>query len=132
MLPVHQNIKRLFAKFHYTEDQKRNLALIIYKLVVGVKNNPNKLEGFIIKKFRASELSVNLQSAALSPVFFALNLNFPIVNPKIASSYATLSVSVLECKERLSGSLEKYTSDIAKLDLFKNSLSQLDTISSES
>ncbi|MGP8133004.1 MAG: HNH endonuclease family protein [Halobacteriota archaeon] len=121
VLPVHQNIKRLFAKFHYTEDQKRNLALIIYKLVVGVKNNPNKLEG-LIKKFRASELSVNLQSAALSPVFFALNLNFPIVNPKIASSYATLSVSVLERKERLSGSLEKYTSDIAKLDLFKNSL----------
>ena len=120
-IPVYQNIKQLFAKFDYTDDQWKNLARIIYKLAVGVRNNPNKLN-ILIKNFKANELSANIQSGALSPVFFALNPSFPVVNSKIANSYATISTSALGHKDRLSGLLEKYSSDAAKLDHLKNVL----------
>ncbi|MGB9914658.1 MAG: HNH endonuclease family protein [Candidatus Bathyarchaeales archaeon] len=112
--PAFMNIKKFFARFNYDDDDWRELAAIIYDLVVRFQENPNNLEN-LIRDFISYRLSKGLQCGSLSPVFFALNSNFPIVNTREIRTYRKLSFLIFGQVDELSERLEYYLTNIEKI-----------------
>jgi len=119
--PAFMNIKKFFARFNYTEKDWKELTNLIYNLIVKFQENPNDLET-LIRDFISHRLSKGIQCGSLSPIFFALNPNFPIVNNRVIRTYRRLSFLVFGEVDELSQRLENYLSNIDKIENLKTVL----------
>ncbi len=122
--PVFLNIKKFFARFNYTENDWKELSNLIYKLVVKFQENPTDLEN-LIRDFISHRLSRAIQCGSLTPIFFALNPKFPIVNNREIRTYRNLSFLVFGQQDELSRRLEDYLSNIDKLKKFVDVVSRV-------
>jgi len=113
--PAFLNIKKFFARFNYSEKDWTMLANLVYKLVKSFDENPERLQEFI-NEFVSNRLSKGLQCGSISPIFFALKQDYPIIN---ARDYLT---NVRKLKEFAKVMAEEYgfreITDMAYLDLF--------------
>jgi len=121
--PAFLNIKKFFARFDYTEDDWKKLASLVYDLIVKFQENPDNLEQ-AITDFASNRLSKGLQCGSLSPIFFALNLDFPMINNRVIRTYRRLYFLVFGETDRLSQRLEKYLSNVGKVKKLTQVLSE--------
>jgi len=112
--PVFMNIRKFFGRYNYTEDDWKELANLIYDLVVKFQEKPQQLEE-LIRNFISNRLSKGIQCGSLSPVFFALRSEFPIVNNREIRTYRVLSYLVFDQVDELSQRLEDYPSNVNKI-----------------
>jgi hypothetical protein len=112
--PAFWNIRKFFERFHYTENDWKEVANLVFNLVDNFQKNPNSLEG-LIRDFISHKLSKALQCGSLSPIFFAIHQNFPIVNNREIRTYRSLSFLVFDQTDELSQRLEDYLSNIDKI-----------------
>lgn len=121
--PAFMNIKKFFTRFDYSEQDWIELANLVFDLVDKFYKQPDKLES-LIKEFVSHRLSKAIQCGSLSPIFFALNSNFPIVNIREIRTYKRLSSSVLGQSDELSQKLDHYLSNLEKIKKFTKMLSE--------
>lgn len=112
--PSFLNIRKFFARFNYTENDWKELSSLIYELVVKFQDNPDNLEN-LIRNFVSHKLSKAIQCGSLSPIIFALNSNFPIINSREIRTYRRLSFLIFDQADKLSRRLENYLSNINKI-----------------
>jgi hypothetical protein len=112
--PSFLNIKKFFGRFNYTEDDWKQLAELIFNLVIRFERDPDHLDDFI-REFISHRLSKALQCGSISPIFFALNPRFPIINNREIRVYKELSFAVQGQADKLSRRLENYLADISKI-----------------
>jgi len=122
--PAFMNIRKFFARFNYTESDWKELSNLIYQLVIRFQENPSDLEN-LIRSFISHRLSKGIQCGSLTPIFFALNPNFPIVNNREIRTYRRLSFLIYGQNDELSQRLEDYPSNIDKIKKFTNTLSNI-------
>lgn len=120
--PAFLNIRKFFARFNYTEDDWKELSNLIYELIVKFQENPDSLEE-LIRDFISNRLSKGIQCGSLSPIFCALNSDFPMVNNRVIRSYRRLSFLVLGQMDKLNQRLENYLSSVEKIKKFARILS---------
>jgi hypothetical protein len=120
--PVFLNIRKFFARFNYTESDWKEFSNLIYQLVIKFQDNPKNLEN-LIRDFISHRLSKAIQCGSLTPIFFALNPEFPIVNNREIRTYRKLSFLVFGQLDNLSQRLEDYLSNINKIKKFTKILS---------
>ncbi len=111
--PAFMNIKKFFRRFNYTEKDWQELAILIFNLVSKFEQDPNHLDDFI-REFISNKLSKALQCGSISPIFFALNPSFPIVNNREIRVYRELSFLVFGQADELSQRLENYLANVSK------------------
>ena len=121
--PAFMNIKKFFARFEYTENDWKELANLVFNLIVKFENSPERLEEFI-REFTSNRLSKALQCGSISPIFFALNQNFPIVNNRTIRTYKKLSFIVFDHPDDLNQKLEYYLANVEKVKQFIKTLSE--------
>jgi len=121
--PAFLNIKKFFARFNYTEKDWMELSNLVYQLITGFDENPKNLES-LIRDFISHRLSKALQCGSLTPIFFALNSNFPIVNNRERRTYKKISFLLFGQIDELSQRLENYPSNIEKIKRFTKILSE--------
>jgi 5-methylcytosine-specific restriction endonuclease McrA len=112
--PSFMNIRKFFGRFNYTEDDWHALANLVFDLAFKFQQDPDHLDVYI-RQFISHRLSKALQCGSLSPIFFALNPNFPIVNNREKSTYRKLSFLVFGDVDELSQRLENYLSNVDKI-----------------
>jgi len=112
--PAFMNIKKFFARFNYTEDDWREFANLVYDLISRFQEDPANLEN-LIKGFTSQRLSKGIQCGSLSPIFFAIDSRFPIVNNREIRTFRRLSSIILGRSEELSQKLDSYSSNIQKI-----------------
>jgi hypothetical protein len=112
--PAFLNIKKFFARFGYSEDDWAELANLIFDLVDKFYKQPDKLES-LIREFISHRLSKAIQCGSLSPIFFALNSEFPIVNNREIRTYRSLYFLIFNQVDELSQRLEDYLSNVEKI-----------------
>jgi hypothetical protein len=112
--PAFMNIKKFFARFNYTEDDWREFANLVYDLISRFQEDPANLEN-LIKGFTSQRLSKGIQCGSLSPIFFAIDSRFPIVNNREIRTFRRLSSIILGRSEELSQKLDSYLSNIQKI-----------------
>jgi hypothetical protein len=118
------NIRKFFERFDYTESDWRELANLVYDLVTKFQRDPDHLEVFI-REFISHRLSKALQCGSLSPVLFAINPHYPIVNNREKRTYRKLFFLVFGEVDDLSQRLENYLSNVDKIRKFANALSTI-------
>jgi len=114
--PAFQNIKKFFAGrpgFDYKENDWNELAILIYRLVYDFQDHPENLANSI-SAFTANRLSKGIQCGSLSPIFYALNHDFPVVNNRTIRMYRAISEKI-GAPEELSQKLDDYLSDVNKI-----------------
>jgi hypothetical protein len=121
--PAFLNIRKFFKKFNYTENDWRELSNLIYNLIVKFQENPNNLVN-LIREFISHKLSKGIQCGSLSPIIFALNSDFPIVNNREIRTYRKISYLVFGQMDELSQRLENYPSNIDKIKKLIEAMSQ--------
>lgn len=121
--PAFMNIKKFFARFGYTENDWEELANLVFNLIVKFENSPERLEEFI-REFTSNRLSKALQCGSISPIFFALNQNFPIVNNRTIRTYRRLSFIIFDQPDDLNQKLEYYLANVEKIKRFVKTLSE--------
>jgi 5-methylcytosine-specific restriction endonuclease McrA len=112
--PAFMNIKKFFTRFNYTDQDWTELASLVFKIVDRFQQDPNDLEN-AIREFISHRLSKGIQCGSLSPVFFALNPGYPIVNNREIRAYRKLSYLVFDKEDELSQRLENYISNVSKI-----------------
>lgn len=112
--PAFLNIKKFFGRFNYTEEDWRQLSRLVFDLVSKFDRNPNRLDEYI-RDFISHRLSKALQCGSISPILFALNPSFPIVNNRERRAYRSLSFLVLGQADELGQRLEDYLADVSKI-----------------
>ncbi|MGB9878677.1 MAG: hypothetical protein ACPLGZ_01700, partial [Candidatus Pelagibacter ubique] len=122
--PAFLNIKKWFSRYNYTENDWKEISNLIYQIVVKFQENPNDLEN-IIRDFKSHKLSKGLQCGSLTPIFFALNPEFPIVTIRTRRTYRKLSFLVFGQEDKLSRRLKDYPSNIDKLKKFVDVMSRV-------
>jgi len=122
LAPAFWNIRKFFARFKYTENDWRELSNLVFDLIVKFYEHPTKLED-LIRTFISNRLSKAIQCGSLSPIFFALNQQFPIVNNRVIRTYRKISFWVFGQVDELSQRLENYLSNIDKINKLTNALS---------
>ena len=122
--PCFMNIRKFFERFDYTESDWRELANLVYDLVTKFQRDPDHLEVFI-REFISHRLSKALQCGSLSPVLFAINPHYPIVNNREKRTYRKLFFLVFGEVDDLSQRLENYLSNVDKIRKFANALSTI-------
>lgn len=115
--PAFMNIKKFFARFNYTEDDWREFANLVYDLISRFQEDPDNLEN-LIKGFTSQRLSKAIQCGSLSPIFFAIDSRFPIVNSREIRTFRRLSSTILGRSEELNQKLDSYLSNIQKIRKF--------------
>jgi len=120
--PSFMNIKKFFTKFNYTDEDWKELSNLVYTLVTKFQKNPDDLDD-LIRDFISHKLSKAIQCGSLSPIFFALNSSFPIVNNRELRSYRRLSFFVFNQEDELSQRLENYLSNVEKIKRLTTTLS---------
>ncbi len=120
--PSFLNIKKFFGRFNYSENDWRELANLVYDLVTKFQRDPDHLDTFI-RDFISHRLSKALQCGSLSPIFFALNSHFPIVNNREKSTCRKLSFLMFGEVDELSQRLENYLSNVDKIAKITDTLS---------
>ncbi|MGC9086011.1 MAG: HNH endonuclease family protein [Thermoproteota archaeon] len=121
--PAFMNIKKFFARFNYTDDDWREFANLIYNLISRFQENPNNLEN-LIRDFTSQRLSKAIQCGSLSPIFFAIDSRFPIVNNREIRTFRRLSQTILGRPDELSQKLDGYLSNVQKIEEFCKILSK--------
>jgi hypothetical protein len=105
--PVFLNIKSFFKRYEYTDDDWKNISFMIYNLVKNFQKEPEKI-GDWIKEFTSNKKYIrNIQTAAISPILFCLNDNFPLVNNRIRQTYKEFA-NVFDWNEKMSRKIEDY------------------------
>jgi len=112
--PAFRNIKKFFERFNYSEQDWIELANLIFNLVDKFYKQPDKLES-LIREFISHRLSKAIQCGSLSPIFFALNPEFPIVNNREIRTYRSLYFLIFNEIDELSQRLENYLSNVDKI-----------------
>lgn len=120
--PSFLNIKKFFARFNYTDDDWKELSVLIYTTILKFQENPSDLDG-LIRNFISHKLSKAIQCGSLSPIFFAVNSNFPIVNNRELRTYRRLAFLVFNQEDELSQRLENYLSNVDKIKRLTKTLS---------
>jgi len=115
--PAFLNIKKFFARFNYSEKDWTMLANLVYKLVKSFDENPERLQEFI-NEFVSNRLSKGLQCGSISPIFFALKQDYPIINAREIRTYKELSPKGLGRSDSLSQKLKDYLTNVRKLKEF--------------
>jgi hypothetical protein len=113
--PSFMNIRKFFGRFNYSENDWKELSLLVYNLISKFEQNPSHLDEYI-RDFISYKLSKGLQCGSVSPIFFALNPKFPIINNREKQTYDELSFHVLDLEDELSQRLENYISNVSKVD----------------
>lgn len=121
--PAFVNIKKWFARLGYKEEDWTELANLVYELVKRFRERPSMLAE-LIEEFTSSRLSKHFQCGSLSPVFYALNQSFPIVNSKVIKTYNKIAPLILGQPDKLSQMLRDYPSNVEKLRRFAERLSE--------
>jgi len=121
--PVFMNIRKFFGRLKYSESDWNNVANLIFKIAFNFNENPGDLEN-IIKNFVSNKYSQRFQCGSITPIFFALNNKFPIVNNREIRTYKRLSRIVLGQADELSQKLEDYPTSIKKIQEFIRILNQ--------
>ena len=119
--PAFLNIGKFFARFNYTKKDWKELAHLIHELIVKFQENPDNLEQ-AITDFISSRLSKGLQCGSLSPIFCALNSDFPMVNNRVIRTYGRLSFLAFRETDKLSQKLGNYLSNVDKIRKFAKAL----------
>lgn len=112
--PSFLNIRKFFARFNYSDNDWKELSNLIYNMIIKFQENPNNLEN-LIRDFISHRLSKAIQCGSLSPIFFALNPDFPIVNNREIRAYRKLSFLVFGQVDELNQRLENYLSNVDKI-----------------
>jgi len=112
--PAFMNVRKFFARFGYSENDWNELANIVFDLVVKFESAPERLEEHI-RDFTSNRLSKALQCGAISPIFFALNQNYPMITNKITTTYRRLSFIVFGQADDLNNKLEYYPANVKKI-----------------
>lgn len=122
LAPSFLNIKKFFARFNYTDENWRELSNLIYQTIIKFQETPTNLEN-LIRDFISHKLSKAIQCGSISPILFAINSNFPIVNNREIRTYRRLSFFVLDQADELSQRLENYLSNVNKIKKLTDVLS---------
>lgn len=120
--PAFLNIRKFFGRFNYTENDWKELSRLIYELVTRFQEDPESLEE-AIRDFVSNRLSKGLQCGSLTPIFYAINSDFPLVNNRVLRAYRKLSFLVYGEADKLSQRLEDYLSNVEKIEKFAQILS---------
>lgn len=122
--PSFLNIKKFFSKrFNYTQEDWKELSNLVYELVVSFQENPENSE-MAIRDFVSNRLSKGLQCGSISPIFFALNPDFPMVNNRVIRTYSRLHFLVFYETDKLSQRLENYLSNVEKIKRLAETLAR--------
>lgn len=113
--PSFLNIRKFFGRFNYSEKDWQDLANLVFNLISKFESDPVHLDEFI-RDFISNRLSKALQCGSITPILFALNPKFPIVNNREMRVFRELSFQVLEQPDELSRRLENYLSDVSKIE----------------
>jgi hypothetical protein len=113
--PSFLNIRKFFGRFNYSEKDWQDLANLVFTLISKFESNPAHLDD-CIREFISNRLSKALQCGSITPILFALNQKFPIVNNREIRVFRELSFQVLEQPDELSRRLENYIADISKIE----------------
>jgi len=115
--PAFINIKKFFRKLNYSDSDWQAIATLIFKTVSEFTEHPENLET-LIHTFTSNKYSKRFQCGSITPIFFALDNKFPIVNNRQIRTYQRLSGLVLGKSDKLSPKLEDYPADIKKIQEF--------------
>jgi len=120
--PAFMDIKKFF-QMNYSDLDWKNVANLIFEMVSEFYENPKNLEK-AITRFASSKYSKRFQCGAITPIFYALNNNFPIVNAREIRTYERLSEGVLGKSDQLNRKLIEYPANCKKLKEFTRVLSE--------
>lgn len=114
LFPVFLNIKPFFSQYKYTDDDWKIIAKKIFELCMNFDKYPEKLEE-LIDLFTKDKYSKSFQSGTISPILFALNDNFPVINWRVIRSYNSIN--------KLIGNHDKLTRELSEYPVMINKLS---------
>jgi hypothetical protein len=84
--PVFLDIKDLFAKHDYSDQDWKNLSILIYELSMKFSRDPSSLDK-LLREFNNSKYHQGFDCGSITPIFSALNDTYVIVNNKTTSIY---------------------------------------------
>lgn len=114
LFPAFMNIKTFFKEYNYSEKEWNLIANRIYNLCSKFKENPKNLSLYIIE-FSKDQYSRRLQCGSITPILFAINDNYPIVNNITIRSFRSIKL-ILGEREKLSQKLIDYIDNIKKIN----------------
>jgi len=121
--PAFLNIRKFFKRFSYNDEDWKHIANLVFNAVDKFDKNPNELRD-IINNFVSSKYSKALQCGSMTPIFYAINNDFPIVNNREIRTFNVLSRTVFSERKELDQKLERYPSNIEKINHFVKILSE--------
>ncbi|MHA1268043.1 MAG: HNH endonuclease family protein [Candidatus Helarchaeota archaeon] len=121
--PAFLNIRKFFKRFSYNDEDWKHIANLVFNAVDKFDKNPNELRD-IIKYFVSNKYSKALQCGSMTPILYAINNDFPIVNNREIRTFNVLSRTVFSERKELDQKLESYPSNIEKINHFVKILSE--------
>jgi hypothetical protein len=105
--PVFLNIEAFLKRYDYNETDWKNIANMIYDLANKFQKEPEKI-GEWVKEFTSNKKYIrNIQTAAISPILFCLNDNYPLINNRIRQTYKEFAI-VFGWNDEMSRKIEEY------------------------
>jgi len=114
LFPAFMNIKIFFKEYNYSDEEWNLIANRIYDLCSKFKENPKNLSQYIIE-FSKDKYSRRLQCGSITPILFAINDNYPIVNNRTIRAFRSIKL-ILGEKDKLSQKLIDYIDNIKKIN----------------
>lgn len=115
--PAFLNIKKFFGRFGYKDEDWKQIAELVFDTAEKFERNPAGYRG-IIADFVANKYSKALQCGSMSPIFYSLSENFPLVNNRLIRTFRNLSGTIFPERMELNQKLESYPANIEKMVLF--------------
>ncbi|MBN2014054.1 MAG: hypothetical protein JW778_02640 [Candidatus Altiarchaeota archaeon] len=112
--PSFVNMKGLFSEYGYGDQDWNKLANHLFDLVLGFVENPRNLDS-LLRRFNSGSYSKGLQCRSVTPMFYSLNRDFPLLNDSTRRVYGFLMKSVLRKSDSLGEGLVEYPFNVNKI-----------------
>jgi hypothetical protein len=117
------NIKKFFGRFGYKDEDWKQIAELVFDTAVKFEKNPDDYQK-IIAEFISNKYSKALQCGSISPIFYSLNTQFPIVNNREIRTFRVLSGTIFNERKELNQRLKNYPDNVEKIRQFIKILSE--------
>ena len=115
MFPCFMNIKTFFEayNYNYSEEDWIKIANMIYDLANNFQKDPEKIELWIKEFSSNGKYCRRLQSGSLSSILFAINDDYPLINPAVIETYNFFS-DKFGWNDKMSNQLNDYLDSFEK------------------
>ncbi len=101
---------------NYSDEDWKNIAQLIYRLASSFQEKPEDLEKYV-EEYARNPYNKGMQCGTISPILFAINDSFPLINNPVKRTYSSVS-HILGHQDELGSLMKDYPQNVIKLQKF--------------